>query len=505
MRFPESMKFLKKYPLDKRLNLLAAVIMLPLTALILYLLVSLINFSNAYSQSVRNITAINKYSLDFKTDLDYSMYRAIIGNLSFKNLNEEEANLQSDDARVRNPYTMINELHGSLTYQIEESDSSHLELLSRIDKSLGWLERVVRTIDDNIEKGSHYEENMDLLENDIRSSTALIQENLQEYIYYETSNLENIRHMLEDRAKDTLILCTVILLILLVLILSLTRMITQSVTKPIRELCRATKQVAKGNFSHAEIESGDEIQVLTNSFNDMTGEIQYLIENIKKEQKNLRDTELKLLQAQINPHFLYNTLDAIVWMAEGGMNKEVVFMVTALSEFFRTTLSEGNDYITIREEESHIRSYLSIQEVRYADIMEYEISIDAGIYPYYILKLTLQPLVENALYHGIKNKRGKGKITVRGYERNDRIYLEVEDNGIGMTEEELEILRKKVKGEAERERGFGLGNVDERIRLNYGPEFGISFQSKKGEGTLATVCIPKKITLLSENNQLTNS
>ena len=288
MRFPESMKFLKKYPLDKRLNLLAAVIMLPLTALILYLLVSLINFSNAYSQSVRNITAINKYSLDFKTDLDYSMYRAIIGNLSFKNLNEEEANLQSDDARVRNPYTMINELHGSLTYQIEESDSSHLELLSRIDKSLGWLERVVRTIDDNIEKGSHYEENMDLLENDIRSSTALIQENLQEYIYYETSNLENIRHMLEDRAKDTLILCTVILLILLVLILSLTRMITQSVTKPIRELCRATKQVAKGNFSHTEIESGDEIQVLTNSFNDMTGEIQYLIENIKKRAEELK-------------------------------------------------------------------------------------------------------------------------------------------------------------------------------------------------------------------------
>ena len=248
MRFPESMKFLKKYPLDKRLNLLAAVIMLPLTALILYLLVSLINFSNAYSQSVRNITAINKYSLDFKTDLDYSMYRAIIGNLSFKNLNEEEANLQSDDARVRNPYTMINELHSSLTYQIEESDSSHLELLRRIDKSLGWLERVVRTIDDNIEEGSHYEENMDLLENDIRSSTALIQENLQEYIYYETSNLENIRHMLEDRAKDTLILCTVILLILLVLILGLTRMITQSVTKPIRELCRATKQVEKETF-----------------------------------------------------------------------------------------------------------------------------------------------------------------------------------------------------------------------------------------------------------------
>ena len=124
MRLPEGIKFLKKYSLEKRLNLLAAVIMLPLTALILYLLVSLINFSSAYSQSVKNITAINKYSLKFKTDLDYSMYRAIIGNLSFKNLNEEEANLQSDDARVRNPYSMINELHGSLANQIAESESA---------------------------------------------------------------------------------------------------------------------------------------------------------------------------------------------------------------------------------------------------------------------------------------------------------------------------------------------------------------------------------------------
>jgi len=192
-------------------------------------------------------------------------------------------------------------------------------------------------------------------------------------------------------------------------------------------------------------------------------------------------------------------------MAEGGQDKEVVSMVTALSQFFRTTLSEGKDYITIREEESHIRSYLSIQEFRYADILEYEIDVDPALYDYTILKLTLQPVVENALYHGIKNKRGKGKITVRGYEREDRIFLEVIDNGIGMDEAELERLKGKLKGEASHERGFGIGNVNERLRLNYGPEYGLSFESVKGEGTTVTVCIPKENTLFCENNEPKNT
>ncbi|MDY3729832.1 MAG: histidine kinase, partial [Candidatus Choladocola sp.] len=356
------MKFLRKYSLSKRINLLTASIMGPLTVLVLYLLVNMINFSTAYNQSVKNITVIKDYSLNFKTDLDYSIYRAIVGNLALDDLDEYAKNSNSDSAKVRNPYKIINEMRNAVKRQETESGKNSADLMRRISKSLGWLERVVRKIDDNIQEGGHYAENIELLDKDIRSSTQLIQDNLQEYIYYEAVNLENIRVDLEIRARDTLILCIAILTSILLINFFLTRVITHSVTHPIRELCRATRQVAKGNFSPAEIESGDEIQVLTKSFNDMTGEIQYLIENIKKEQRNLKDTELKLLQAQINPHFLYNTLDAIVWMAEGGQDKEVVAMVTALSQFFRTTLSQGRDYITIQEEESHIRSYLSIQE-----------------------------------------------------------------------------------------------------------------------------------------------
>lgn len=499
------MNFLKRHSLGRRMNFLAGIIMIPLTILILYLLVSLINFSNAYNQGVKNITVINDYNLSFKTDLDYTMYRAIIGNLDFRTLNEFKRDSNVNTAQIRNPYTMIDQMAISLQNQEKHSSRDSADLLRRIQKSLKWLEKVVEKIEGNILEGGHYEENIDLLENDIRSSTELIQDNLQKYIYYEAVSLENIRTELEKRIGNTLLLCTASLSLLLIFIILLTKMITKSVTLPIQELCAATRQVAKGNFFHAEIESGDEIQVLTSSFNDMTGEIQYLIENIKKEQRNLRDTELKLLQAQINPHFLYNTLDAIVWMAEGGQNKDVVFMVTALSEFFRTTLSEGNDCITIREEQSHIQSYLSIQEIRYADILEYEICIDPEIYHYYILKLTLQPLVENALYHGIKNKRGKGKILVKGYEKDEKIFLEVWDNGIGMNETQLEILQKKINGEVAHERGFGLGNVNERIRLNYGAEYGLYLTSKKGQGTVATVCIPKKITPFFENNIPTTS
>lgn len=216
------------------------------------------------------------------------------------------------------------------------------------------------------------------------------------------------------------------------------------------------------------------------------------MENIKTEQQNLRNTELKLLQAQINPHFLYNTLDTIIWQAEAGKNEEVVQMVTSLSDFFRTSLSEGRDYITVKEEISHIRSYLKIQRFRYRDILEYEINVPEEFYVYSILKLTLQPLIENALYHGIKNKRGVGKITISAETADGDLIFLVADNGIGMKEEQLGRLIHKVKDKrnnVQESGGFGLANVEERIRLNYGEEYGLDFKSCYGIGTEVMVKI----------------
>ena len=202
-----------------------------------------------------------------------------------------------------------------------------------------------------------------------------------------------------------------------------------------------------------------------------------------------KQAEYLALQNQINPHFLYNTLDSIVWMAEGGNNRQVVEMTTDLSDFFRTVLSGGRDFITIEEEESHIRSYLKIQKIRYEDILDYSIEIEPSIRHQIVLKMLLQPLVENALYHGIKNKRGGGCIVLRGYEDRNGLVFEVEDDGIGMDEAELAAVRAKLTLEPEEELaligsgGFGLHNVAQRIQMYYGDQAEILVESEKNIGT----------------------
>lgn len=255
-----------------------------------------------------------------------------------------------------------------------------------------------------------------------------------------------------------------------------------------------TRQAGKGDFAvRASEDSNNELAVLGSSFNRMVEEIGKLVEDIRVEQLNLRATELKLLQAQINPHFLYNTLDTIVWLAEAGKKEEVVWMVSTLSNFFRTTLSKGRDYITVREEESHIRSYLEIQQFRYRDILKYEIQIPAELDEFMILKLTLQPLVENALYHGIKNKRGLGHIRVTGELDGEKLVFRVWDDGIGMTQERLAQVRQMIRGEVQSEdqsSGFGLFNVWQRLQLNYGIEYGLEIDSLYGEWTESRVTIP---------------
>lgn len=221
---------------------------------------------------------------------------------------------------------------------------------------------------------------MNYLNENIYMLTSLIQEGIQDYIYVETTNYTNVKAELDTRNTRTFVICIWISVAAIVLALFLTMKAAKSVTKPIQKLCRMTQQVAEGDFTVQTKESNtDEIAVLTRSFNDMTQEIGGLVEDIKQQQKNLRIAETKLLQAQINPHFLYNTLDAIVWLAEENRKDEVVSMVTALSDFFRTTLSKGRDFITVREERSHIESYLKIQQFRYQDIMSYEIDMEENM------------------------------------------------------------------------------------------------------------------------------
>jgi two-component system, sensor histidine kinase YesM len=237
------------------------------------------------------------------------------------------------------------------------------------------------------------------------------------------------------------------------------------------------------------------------SFNIMIGKIKELLDSKMKEQENLKKAELRALQAQINPHFLYNTLDTIIWMAEAKKTAQVVEIVSALSRFFRISLSKGVDWITIGEEVERTRSYLTIQKMRYRDILDFKIEVDNDVSENTILKLILQPLVENALYHGIKNKRKGGTIWVRARRKNrDEILLEVEDDGIGFPPEKLYQLRAELEddsGDIKLESGFGIGNVNRRIRLYYGKPYGLSVRSEYNTGTCVTLVIPAKTEAFS--------
>lgn len=268
-----------------------------------------------------------------------------------------------------------------------------------------------------------------------------------------------------------------------------------------------TDQVAKGNLSiRSDVKAGAEVGMLSESLNSMIDKINELLEQVKVEQIQLRKAEFELLQSQINPHFLYNTLDAIIWLAEAGEQKKVVNMVGSLSDFFRASLNQGKDIISLGEELNHVRSYLEIQQVRYQDILQYEINIPRELEQCLIPKITIQPLVENALYHGIKNKRGQGKIIISGSKDSEGAVIQVFDNGIGIKEERLNEVVRGITNKTPTENGiYGLYNVNERIRLNFGEKYGISIESRYGEGTKAKILLPcMEVLELSESqkNQL---
>lgn len=271
--------------------------------------------------------------------------------------------------------------------------------------------------------------------------------------------------------------------------------ISSKLIRPIRHLKEKMKIASLGNLDVKVVnESSDEIADLGNSFNIMLAKIKSLLQKSVNEQKQLTNAEFRALQSQINPHFLYNTLDNIIWMAESKKSSEVIEMTKALSNFFRITLSNGKDSITLEKEIEHIRNYLTIQKIRYRDILDVTFDFNDEILNFFILKLTLQPLVENAIYHGIKNKRGKGIIHIKGdFNKTGDICIDIIDNGIGMKEDELMRIRQQLTRGIPLNKdsgGFGMVNVQQRIQLYYGKPYGLTLDSKYGDGTHICLIIP---------------
>jgi two-component system sensor histidine kinase YesM len=252
--------------------------------------------------------------------------------------------------------------------------------------------------------------------------------------------------------------------------------------------------IAQGDFQSRISMQDGELSELADSMNAMSGRIELLLQKSIEEERNLKISEMKTLQAQITPHFLYNTLDAIIWAAESNRSKDVIRLVTALSSFFRITLSHGVDFIPLRDEIKHVENYLIIQQMRYSDILKYHINVDPEILESRILKLLLQPIVENAIYHGIRNMRGRGSITVEARKHEEGIGLRVLDTGAGMTEERLAQVRAAMRegpknGTEGRDSGYGLFNVNRRLKLYYSPASRLVIESGAG-GTSVSFVLP---------------
>lgn len=300
----------------------------------------------------------------------------------------------------------------------------------------------------------------------------------------------NMAELLKDsREANNIYVMTAIVLVAIAMILS--SFIARSITLPIQKLRDSMKKVQEGDFKAADvvITSQNEIGSLTTSFNAMTHRIEELMEENVKEQEQKRKIELKALQSQINPHFLYNTLDSIIWMAEGKKYEDVVLMTASLARLLRQSISNEDETVLIGQEIQYVKSYLTIQKMRYKDKLEFEINVDPFINSVHIVKLVLQPIVENAIYHGLKYKESKGLLTVTGYQKNQNAVIEITDDGVGMDEETLNHIFEKHKVNY-RSNGVGVYNVQKRLCMYYGKEYGLHYESEPGHGTTVTVTIP---------------
>lgn len=293
--------------------------------------------------------------------------------------------------------------------------------------------------------------------------------------------------------KTRLFIVFVILLIIFIVIL-INSYISFRVTNPIRELEKSVKALEEGNLD-ADIYMGGsyEVQHLGKSVQDMKFRIKGLMQDIVSEHEEKRKSEFDSLQAQINPHFLYNTLDIIVWQIENEKQSEAVHTVTALARFFRLSLGKGKNIVTVKDEIEHVKNYLMIQHMRFKNKFDYEFDIAEDVLELPSLKLMLQPLVENAIYHGMEFMDGDGMIMVKAWREEDELYLSVADNGLGMTEDKVEmILTGKSTSGNGRGSGIGVKNVNERIKLYFGEAYGLTIDSEPDEGTTVIIHLPAK-------------
>ena len=466
-----------KQSITQQINGLLVPIFFMMAVMVAVFSVMLLSLNYRYEDAMQSMVIAADLNKEFKDNMDLAMYNHVI-----------QPRTKTSIAQL--PMDELNNAEAVLTRL--ESVTTLPDNQWRLQSMLNMC-RNLRAYMIEIAETDSYDTRMELLDKNIRGETGLttlIEEYMHDFIHDEVQQLARLRADL-NRKSAILIGVTVVVLILLFLsIVTYSMVVSRRITTPVIALTEKAKQFGKRDFSRAKpIETNiTELEILDDSFNEMTDHISALIEKQIENERSLHQAELELLQAQINPHFLYNTLDSIAILAESDREEDVIDMITSLSTFFRNSLSEGEDIHTLRAEMAQAVSYLEIQQIRYSDILSYSMNIDEDVQECLIPKLILQPLIENALYHGIKNRRGRGLITITGGRENNKILLRVRDNGIGMDSERLEQLQNGIY--QQKQGSFGLWNVHQRIRLYCGDPYGLSFESAPGEGTTVTVTLP---------------
>jgi two-component system sensor histidine kinase YesM len=433
-----------------------------------------------YDLIITNVSKTNRLNQTVKMDISNEIWDIVAGNKKF------------DEGSQYDIIDGINESLEDIMRTTEERENR--QMLEVAGRAVDTLRRSVDRLGSQMANQSRVSENEEILE-EIRGVSALISDILQDFIVrvIESATITNEHHKRITFVLTVIQIFTVFFVAIFAMFTQ--RSVTASINNPIKRLENLSKRIAEGDFTaRVKLPQVSELDGLTDNLNIMAVKIQALIAENVREQQNLQKSEMKALQAQITPHFLYNTFDTIVWLAEEKKNDQVIDITRAFSNFFRISLNKGKDYLTVSEEFEHVKSYLTIQKIRYRDILDYEIEYMPEMANCQILKLVLQPIVENALYHGIKNKRGRGLLSVKGWLENQRLCFSVSDNGIGMTEEKLANIMEQINGSADPEdlnNVYGLYNVNKRLELYYDVSTKLHITSRYKKGTTVYFSVPE--------------
>jgi two-component system, sensor histidine kinase YesM len=470
-----------KISIENRIRFVFVRMMLFLIVSIVINMISSYVFSLQYNQIITNIEYANLLKDKVEREIYQDSWNIVSGMTTFDSGEQ---------------FNHINQIYEGISYLVEHTTlgegSTQLEVAKRTTNT---LESYLVKLGESIRASAKVDDTLAIHE-EIRSVSLLVGEVLQEFVYFEINNAARLNNIMQNTQTVILGIDIIAIVGFILMVFATIRSLTGSIKHPLSELESMAGKIAQGDFSIQVENTGVmELESLTSSLNIMARRIESLIKEINDEHENLKKAELSLLQAQIKPHFLYNTYDTIIWLAEKKHLEDVILVVEALTSFYRVALSKGNEWISVVNEIKHVESYLIIQHFRYGNILDYSIDVPEALHSIKVLKLLLQPLVENSLYHGIKYLRGKGTIRIKAYSEEECICFVVEDTGIGMDAQTLEKLKKHVfesstEELAEEKSGFGLRNVNHRIKLYYGSRSSMTIESVKEVGTTITLKLP---------------